>query len=173
MTGLELAAELKRQRAGARRDPHTFRARRVPAPALSTLGCSGYLLKDAPAARAGERHPAHTGGSRVIDPELAAEAWTEADPLTDRERQVLLLRRRRGERRGDRRASHALGEARCVTISRRRSARWARRNRTEAARIARQRMAVRVGWPSKLGRRINNPPQVKQPAPQAKLLEAF
>jgi two-component system response regulator DesR len=28
-------------------------------------------------------------GARVIDPELAAEAWTEADPLTDRERQVL------------------------------------------------------------------------------------
>jgi two-component system response regulator DesR len=25
----------------------------------------------------------------VIDPELAAEAWTEEDPLSDRERQVL------------------------------------------------------------------------------------
>src|SRR5260370_31086155 len=31
------------------------------------------------------------GGLRVIDPELAAEAWVEADPLTDRERQVLRL----------------------------------------------------------------------------------
>jgi len=30
-------------------------------------------------------------GLRVIDPELAAEAWVEADPLTDRERQVLRL----------------------------------------------------------------------------------
>ena len=30
------------------------------------------------------------GGARVVDPELAAEAWTsETDPLTDRERQVL------------------------------------------------------------------------------------
>jgi two-component system response regulator DesR len=28
---------------------------------------------------------------RVIDPELASEAWTEADPLTDRERQVLRM----------------------------------------------------------------------------------
>ena len=27
----------------------------------------------------------------MIDPELATEAWTEADPLTDRERQVLRL----------------------------------------------------------------------------------
>ena len=32
----------------------------------------------------------HAGG-RAIDPELATEAWTEADPLTDRERQVLRL----------------------------------------------------------------------------------
>ena len=30
-------------------------------------------------------------GLRVIDPELAAEAWGEPDPLTDRERQVLRL----------------------------------------------------------------------------------
>jgi two-component system response regulator DesR len=30
-------------------------------------------------------------GLRVIDPELAAEAWVEPDPLTDRERQVLRL----------------------------------------------------------------------------------
>ena len=32
----------------------------------------------------------HAGG-RAVDPELAAEAWSEADPLTDRERQVLRL----------------------------------------------------------------------------------
>ena len=30
-------------------------------------------------------------GLRVVDPELAAEAWGEPDPLTDRERQVLRL----------------------------------------------------------------------------------
>jgi two-component system, NarL family, response regulator DesR len=30
-------------------------------------------------------------GLRVIDPELAAEAWGEPDPLTDRERQILRL----------------------------------------------------------------------------------
>ncbi|HEY0179922.1 MAG TPA: LuxR C-terminal-related transcriptional regulator, partial [Dokdonella sp.] len=28
-------------------------------------------------------------GGRAIDPELALEAWSEADPLNDRERQVL------------------------------------------------------------------------------------
>ena len=32
----------------------------------------------------------HAGG-RAIDPELAADAWNEPDPLTDRERQVLRL----------------------------------------------------------------------------------
>jgi len=32
----------------------------------------------------------HAGG-RAIDPELAAEAWGEADPLSDRERQILRL----------------------------------------------------------------------------------
>lgn len=32
----------------------------------------------------------HRGG-RAIDPQLAVEAWSEADPLNDRERQVLRL----------------------------------------------------------------------------------
>ena len=32
----------------------------------------------------------HAGG-RAIDPQLAADAWGEPDPLTDRERQVLRL----------------------------------------------------------------------------------
>ena len=31
------------------------------------------------------------GGGRVIDPQLALEAWTESDPLNERERQVLRL----------------------------------------------------------------------------------
>jgi two-component system response regulator DesR len=30
-------------------------------------------------------------GGRVIDPELAAETWSEPDPLTERERQVLRM----------------------------------------------------------------------------------
>ncbi len=32
-----------------------------------------------------------TRGGRAIDPALAAQAWSEPDPLTDRERQVLKL----------------------------------------------------------------------------------
>ena len=54
-------------------------------------GVSGYLLKDAPAENLAEAlRMVHRGG-RAIDPQLALEAWSEADPLNDRERQVLRL----------------------------------------------------------------------------------
>lgn len=54
-------------------------------------GASGYLLKDAPADRLADAlRRVHRGG-RAVDPELAVEAWSEADPLNDRERQVLRL----------------------------------------------------------------------------------
>ncbi|MEW6420829.1 MAG: response regulator transcription factor [Deinococcota bacterium] len=53
------------------------------------VGARGYLLKDAPASDlAGAIRRVHAGG-RAIDPGLAAEAWGERDPLTERERQVL------------------------------------------------------------------------------------
>ncbi|TXH67363.1 MAG: response regulator transcription factor [Lysobacteraceae bacterium] len=54
-------------------------------------GVSGYLLKDAPAEQLADAlRKVHRGG-RAIDPQLALEAWSEADPLNDRERQVLRL----------------------------------------------------------------------------------
>ena len=54
-------------------------------------GAVGYLLKDAPSSTlAAAIRSVHAGG-RAIDPELAADAWSEPDPLTDRERQVLRL----------------------------------------------------------------------------------
>ncbi|GAA5534459.1 response regulator transcription factor [Deinococcus aluminii] len=53
------------------------------------VGARGYLLKDAPASDlAAAIRRVHAGG-RAIDPGLAAEAWGERDPLTERERQVL------------------------------------------------------------------------------------
>jgi two-component system, NarL family, response regulator DesR len=54
-------------------------------------GASGYLLKDSPAEKLAEALRRVHAGGRAIDPELAAEAWGEADPLTDRERQVLRM----------------------------------------------------------------------------------
>ena len=54
-------------------------------------GTAGYLLKDAPAPTLANALRRVHAGRRVVDPELAAAAWGEVDPLTDRERQVLRL----------------------------------------------------------------------------------
>ena len=89
MTGLELAAELKRRRLPVRLILVTTFARAGYLRRALDSGVAGYLLKDSPAAALAQAiRQVHAGG-RAIDPELAAEAWTEEDPLTDRERQVL------------------------------------------------------------------------------------
>lgn len=54
-------------------------------------GVKGYLLKARPARELADAVRRVFKGMRVIDPELATEAWGEADPLTDRERTVLNL----------------------------------------------------------------------------------
>ncbi len=89
MSGLELASALI--------------ARGLPVIILTTFarpgylrraldaGVRGYLLKDAPAEELARAVRDVRAGRRAIAPELAAEAWCEADPLTDRERQVLRL----------------------------------------------------------------------------------
>jgi two-component system response regulator DesR len=94
MTGLEVAAELKRRRTGTRVIILTTFARAGYLRRALDAGASGYLLKDMRAEELAEAVRRVHQGLRVIDPELAAEAWAEPDPLTDRERQVL---RRAGE----------------------------------------------------------------------------
>ena len=54
-------------------------------------GVLGYLLKESPADHLAQAVRKVYAGGRAIDPELAVEAWSEADPLNDRERQVLRL----------------------------------------------------------------------------------
>jgi len=54
-------------------------------------GANGYLLKARPARELADAVRRVHKGQRVIDPDLATEAWGEIDPLTDRERQVLRL----------------------------------------------------------------------------------
>lgn len=54
-------------------------------------GANGYLLKARPARELADAVRRIHQGLRVIDPDLATEAWSEADPLTERERQVLRL----------------------------------------------------------------------------------
>lgn len=54
-------------------------------------GVRGYLLKDTPAEELAAAVRRVQAGERVIAPELAMEAWSGENPLTDRERQVLRL----------------------------------------------------------------------------------
>jgi two-component system response regulator DesR len=91
MTGLELAAELKRRGSGARVVILTTFARSGYLRRALDAGAAGYLLKDAPSERLAEAIRRVHAGLRSVDPELAAAAWDDADPLTDRERQVLRL----------------------------------------------------------------------------------
>src|SRR6188474_2612152 len=93
MTGLEMAAELHRIRKAGRPRVIILTTFARPGYLRRALdaGASGYLLKDAPSNRLADAIRRVHGGGRAVDPELAAEAWSEADPLTDRERQVLRL----------------------------------------------------------------------------------
>ena len=92
LTGLEVAAELKRRSVPVRVIILTTFARAGYLRRALDAGASGYLLKDMPAEQLAEAVRRVHRGLRVIDPQLAAEAWTDdADPLTERERQVLRL----------------------------------------------------------------------------------
>lgn len=91
LTGLELAQRIQRQELPIKVVIVTTFARPGFLRRALDAGVSGYLLKDAPAENLAEAlRKVHRGG-RAIDPELAVEAWSEADPLNDRERQVLRL----------------------------------------------------------------------------------
>ena len=90
-TGLDLAAEIRRRGLPTRVVILTTFARSGYLRRALDAGAVGYLLKDAPSSTlAAAIRTVHAGG-RAIDPELAADAWSEPDPLTDRERQVLRL----------------------------------------------------------------------------------
>jgi two-component system response regulator DesR len=92
LTGLEVAAELKRRNYPVRIIILTTFARAGYLRRALDAGASGYLLKDMPAEQLADAVRRVHKGLRVIDPQLAAEAWTnEPDPLTERERQVLRL----------------------------------------------------------------------------------
>ncbi|MFA6228668.1 MAG: response regulator transcription factor [Rhodanobacter sp.] len=91
LTGLELAQRIQRQELPIKVIIVTTFARPGFLRRALDAGVSGYLLKDAPAENLAEAlRTVHRGG-RSIDPQLALEAWSEADPLNDRERQVLRL----------------------------------------------------------------------------------
>jgi two-component system, NarL family, response regulator DesR len=91
LSGLELAQRIQRHGLATRTVIVTTFARAGYLRRALEAGVCGYLLKDAPATKLAEAlRQVHRGG-RAIDPDLAVEAWGEADPLTERERQVLRL----------------------------------------------------------------------------------
>jgi two-component system response regulator DesR len=91
LSGLELAQRIQRQQLPTKVIIVTTFARSGFLRRALESGVCGYLLKDAPAEHLAEAiRKVHRGG-RVIDPQLALDAWSEADPLNDRERQVLRL----------------------------------------------------------------------------------
>ena len=91
LTGLELAQRIQRQQLPVKVVIVTTFARAGFLRRALDAGVCGYLLKDAPAEQLAEAlRKVHRGG-RAIDPQLALEAWGEADPLSDRERQALRL----------------------------------------------------------------------------------
>jgi two-component system response regulator DesR len=91
LTGLELAQRLQRQAWKTRVIIVTTFARPGFLRRALEAGVGGYLLKDAPAEQLADAVRRVHDGGRVIDPQLAVDAWSEADPLNDRERQVLRL----------------------------------------------------------------------------------
>lgn len=91
LTGLELAQRIQRHEMTTKVVIVTTFARPGFLRRALDAGVAGYLLKDAPAENLAEAlRKVHRGG-RSIDPQLALDAWSEADPLNDRERQVLRL----------------------------------------------------------------------------------
>jgi two-component system response regulator DesR len=140
MSGLELAAALKAQGSPARVIILTTFARPGFLRRALDAGASGYLLKDAPADRLAEAIRRVHAGGRVIDPELALGAWTDEDPLTDRERQVLRLAGE-GMAGADIAAALQLSEGTVRNYLSEAISKLGARNRVDAARLARAK-----GW---------------------------
>jgi two-component system response regulator DesR len=89
LSGIELAQRMQRHELPSKIVIVTTFARAGFLRRALDAGVSGYLLKDAPAEQLAEALRKVYRGGRAIDPQLAVEAWSEADPLNDRERQVL------------------------------------------------------------------------------------
>ncbi|MER5732678.1 response regulator transcription factor [Streptomyces sp. NPDC002138] len=104
-------------------------------------GASAFLVKDAPAAQLADAVRKVLAGDRVIDPTLAAAALAEgANPLTDREREVLRAAEG-GATNAELAARLHLSQGTVRNYLSTSIQKLAARNRQEAARIAREK-----GW---------------------------
>ncbi len=140
MTGLSLAAEVRDSYPATRVIILTTFARPGYLRRALDAGAKGYLLKDRPSAELADAVRKVAQGLRAIDPALAAEAWGEEDPLTDRERYILRLA---GEGRTSGEIADALhlAEGTVRNYLSEASSKLGATNRVDAARIARAK-----GW---------------------------
>jgi two-component system, NarL family, response regulator DesR len=136
MTGLDAAAELKRRHLPTRVIILTTFARAGYLRRAMEAGALGYLLKDMRAEELAEAVRRVQQGLRVIHPDLATEAWSEMDPLTDRERQVLRLAGE-GMQSGDIAAELGLSEGTVRNYLSEAISKMGASNRVEASRLAR------------------------------------
>lgn len=139
-TGLELASAVRQEKLPTRVIILTTFARGGYLRRALEAGASGYLLKDSPAEHLANAVRRVKAGGRVVDPELAAEAWGEPDPLTDRERQVLRMAGE-GQTSADIAATLHLSEGTVRNYLSEAISKLGAANRVEAARIARDK-----GW---------------------------
>ena len=140
MTGLVLAAAIRDQFPSTRTIVLTTFARPGYLRRALDAGVKGYLLKDRPSAELANAVRQVHAGRKVFDPELALEAWSEADPLTERERQILSLAGE-GKSSGEIAAEFHLSEGTVRNYLSEASSKLGASNRIEAARIARAK-----GW---------------------------
>jgi len=140
MTGLTLAAEVRDRYPATRVIILTTFARPGYLRRALDAGAKGYLLKDRPSAELADAVRKVAQGMRAIDPALAAEAWGEQDPLTDRERCILRLAGE-GRTSGEIAEELRLAEGTVRNYLSEASSKLGAANRVDAARIARAK-----GW---------------------------
>jgi two-component system response regulator DesR len=90
-SGLDVAVRLRAESPATRVVVVTTFARSGYLRRALDAGVAGYVLKDAPIDQLADTVRRVHAGQRVVDPQLAVAAWDAADPMTERERDVLRL----------------------------------------------------------------------------------
>ncbi|MGV9987616.1 response regulator [Streptomyces olivaceus] len=140
-TGIEAAALLHRELPAVKLVVLTTFGRPGHLRSAMESGADAFLVKDAPAAQLAEAVRRVLAGERVIDPTLAAAALADgANPLTDREREILRAAAD-GSTNAELATSLHLSQGTVRNYLSTAIQKLAARNRTEAARIAREK-----GW---------------------------
>ncbi|MDX3384846.1 response regulator transcription factor [Streptomyces niveiscabiei] len=140
-TGIEAAAQLRGEFPELKLVILTTFGRPGYLRSAMEAGADAFLVKDAPAAQLARAIRTVLAGERVIDPTLAAAALADgANPLTDREREVLRAAAD-GSTNAELAAELRLSQGTVRNYLSMAIQKLAARNRTEAVRIAREK-----GW---------------------------